>query len=59
MSRGGERMPRIVYLACPRCRREFYVGPEFLTIKESYCCCPSCHAEFRPEESSVPLRFEE
>jgi hypothetical protein len=52
-------MPRIVYLACPGCKREFYVGPEFLTIKESYCCCPYCHAEFRPEESSVPLRFEE
>ena len=51
-------MPRIVYLACPGCKREFYVGAEFMTIKESYCCCPYCHTEFRPEQSSIPLRYE-
>ena len=36
----------IIYLDCPKCRREFYISPEFLLHRESYCECPFCHAEF-------------
>ena len=38
----------IIYLYCPKCVREFYISPEFLLHRESYCECPFCHAEFAP-----------
>ena len=42
-------MPKVVYVACPHCGKEFYVGKEFLEIEESYCHCPYCSQEFKPE----------
>ena len=42
-------MPKVVYVNCPHCGKEFYIGQEFLVIEESYCHCPYCSQEFKPE----------
>jgi hypothetical protein len=51
-------MAQVIYVPCPECRREFYVGPEFFSIPDSYCHCPYCGAEFSvykmPEDSRKP-----
>lgn len=47
-------MPKVVYVTCPNCGNEFYIGREFLEIKESYCHCPYCSEEFKPEGARGP-----
>jgi uncharacterized protein YbaR (Trm112 family) len=39
-------MAQVIYVACPQCQGQFYVGPEFFSIPESYCHCPYCEKEF-------------
>ncbi len=39
-------MAQVIYVTCPKCQGEFYVGPEFFSIPESYCHCPYCEKEF-------------
>jgi hypothetical protein len=43
----------IIYVACPRCRRDFYISPEMFESVEAYCECPFCHNEFRPEPEAA------
>lgn len=45
-------MPKVIYVNCPACKREFYVGREFFDIEEAYCHCPFCNKEFKPEATS-------
>lgn len=51
-------MAQVIYVPCPECRRQFYVGPEFFSIPDSYCHCPYCGEEFSvcesPEASRSP-----
>lgn len=41
-------MPKVIYLNCPSCCREFYIGQEFMVLEESYSLCPYCGTEFNP-----------
>lgn len=47
------RVPKVVYVTCPECKKEFYVGTEFFEIEESYCSCPFCSKEFKPQPSQT------
>lgn len=42
----------ILYVSCPNCQKKFYISPEFLERRESYCVCPFCHTEFPPSQRS-------
>lgn len=42
-------MPKVVYVNCPSCGKEFYIGREFIEIEEACCHCPYCAQEFKPE----------
>lgn len=45
-------MPKVIYVTCPDCKKEFYVGREFFEIEEAYCQCPFCNKEFKPQPSA-------
>ena len=37
---------RVNWVACPKCKYRYYVGPQLLLVEGIPAVCPKCHHEF-------------
>ncbi len=45
---------RVNWVACPKCKFRYYVGPQLLLVEGIPAICPKCRHEFDPKPHLEP-----